>query len=130
MPVRIAGISMSPTYADKSFNFVNRLAFKWSAPKRGDVVAFRFSDLRMRPIYMKRIIGLPGETIEIRYGVVFINGKPLDEPYVKDRYPWQVPPRVLADNEYFAIGDNRGMPASFHSFGVKDSNLILGKVLW
>lgn len=130
MPVRISGISMEPTYHDRSFNFVNRLAFAWSRPQRGDVVALRFSDLRMRPVYMKRIIGLPGETIEIRDGIVFIGDKPLTEPYVKNRAAWEIPPRTLTNGEYYVIGDNRGMPSSQHYFGVKDSKQILGKVLW
>jgi signal peptidase I len=130
LPVRISGISMEPTYHDRSFNFVNRLSFAWSKPKRGDIVALRFSDVRVRPVYMKRIIGLPGEKLEIRSGVVFIDGRPLDEPYVKERELWDVPVRVLGGDEYFVIGDNRGMPAKFHYFGVKDSKEILGKVLW
>ena len=130
MPVRISGISMEPTYHDRGFNFVNRLAFARARPQRGDVVALRFSELRVRPIYMKRIIGLPGERIEIRNGVVFIDDQPLDEPYVKEREPWNVPSRVLNSEEYFVIGDNRGMPSSGHYFGAKDSKQILGKVLW
>ena len=130
MPVRISGISMEPTYHNGGFNFVNRLAFARARPQRGDVVALRFSELRVRPVYMKRIIALPGETIEIRDGIVFIDEEPLAEPYVKNRAPWRIPARTLADNEYFVIGDNRGMASSDHVFGVKDSKQILGKVLW
>ena len=130
MPVRISGISMEPTYHDRGFNFVNCFAFARARPQRGDVVALRFSELRVRPVYMKRIIGLPGETIEIRDGIVFIDDEPLAEPYVKNREPWQIPARTLADDEYFVIGDNRGMASSGHYFGVKDSKQILGKVLW
>jgi signal peptidase I len=132
-PVRIVGISMEPTYRDKgiaSFNFVNRLAYRWSRPKRGDVVALRFSEMRIRPIYMKRIIALPGETVDIRDGIVFIDEAPLDEPYVKSRWRWNIPPRTLGTDEYFLIGDNRGMRPRDHSFGVKTADEILGKALW
>lgn len=130
LPVRISGISMEPAYHDGSFNFVNLLAFKRSKPRRGDVVALRFSDFRVRPVYMKRIIGLPNEAVEVRFGVVLIDGQPLDEPYVKARHPWNIPKRVLGGEEYFVVGDNRGMPSRLHYFGVKDSKQILGKVLW
>src|SRR5437879_2651827 len=85
VPVRITGISMEPTYHDRRINFVNRLAYVWSKPKRGDVVAIKTTGLHI--MYLKRIVALPGETISIKKGIVMINGQPLNEPYVKKREP-------------------------------------------
>ena len=79
---------------------------------------------------LKRIIALPGETVAITDGVVFINGQPLDEPYVKKRDAWQLKPVKLADDELFLIGDNRGMDQRFHEFGRTEAKRIVGKVLW
>src|ERR1700690_4367674 len=81
LPARIEGISMLPTYQDRSVNFVNRLAYRWHEPQRGDVVGIRLAGPHV--MYMKRIIGLPGETIAFVEGRVLINGEVLDEPYEK-----------------------------------------------
>ena len=88
LPVRISGISMEPTYDDGTVNLVNRFSYYWKQPARGDVVAIRTSGSHI--MFLKRIIGLPGETIAIEEGVVLINGKPLDEPYLLNRQPWDV----------------------------------------
>src|SRR5579863_8844781 len=75
-PVRVDGISMLPTYQDGSINFCNRLAYLWHEPRRGDVVTVRLAGLRV--MYMKRIVGLPGETISFSHGRILINGVPLN----------------------------------------------------
>jgi signal peptidase I len=146
LPVRIVGISMEPTYRSDTINFINRLAYAFGKPHRGDVVAVRYSNApsdasmhmtMLRRIFagpsvllLKRIVALPGETIAITNGIVYINGNPLDEPYVKARARWQLRPITLADNEYFLIGDNRGMDQHEHEFGRAEANRIVGKVLW
>ena len=134
LPVRISGGSMEPTYHNGGVNAINRLAYVWSKPKRGDVVGVRYS----RPhgfssphvMLLKRIIGLPGETVAITDGMVLINDLPLDEPYVKNCEAWQLKPVKLADDEYFLIGDNRGMDQRYHEFGRTEFKHIVGKVLW
>lgn len=146
LPVRIVGISMEPTYRSDTINFINRMAYVFGKPHRGDVVAVRYSSappgtgVRMTTLrrvfagpsvmLLKRIVALPGETIAITNGMVYINGKPLDEPYVKARARWQLQPITLAGNEYFLIGDNRGMDQREHEFGRAEANRIVGKVLW
>jgi signal peptidase I len=128
LPVRITGISMEPTCHDKNFTLVSRLAFKWDVPKRGDIVAIQTSGTHI--MYMKRIVGMPGESISIKGGVVQINSEPLDEPYVKYRQPWQLKEMKLGDDEYLVIGDNRGMAMEQHEFGRAYRNQIVGKALW
>jgi signal peptidase I len=128
LPARITGCSMEPTYHDGKVHFINRLAFVRQKPQRGDVVAVRFSGRSV--MLLKRVIGLPGERIAIKDGVVFINGDPLDEPYVKFREPWQLSERKIGDDEYYVIGDNRGMEMANHVFGAAQADRIIGRALW
>lgn len=129
VPVRISGISMEPTYHDHGINLVNRLAYLFREPRRGDVVAVGTAGGR-HIMYCKRIIALPGETIAIRRGTVFINDQRLDEPYVKSRDAWEVPPVKLGSDEVFVIGDNRGMDQNLHVFGNVERRKIIGPMLW
>ncbi len=128
LPVRVSGGSMEPTYRDASIHVVNRLAYVFRQPQRGDAVAVRITGEHV--MYLKRIVGLPGETVTIKNGVVHINGQPLNEPYVADRDPWDVAPRTLKPDEYFVIGDNRGMDQRGHIFGRAERERLVGKVLW
>ena len=128
VPVRIKGVSMEPTCHDGGFNFVNRPAYLLRAPRRGDVVAVGTTGWSI--LYCKRIVALPGETIAIRKGTLFIDGRPLAEPYVKNREPWEVTPVQLAGHEYFVIGDNRGMDQDSHVFGRVERRKLLGPILW
>ena len=128
-PVRITGISMEPTYRDGRINFVNRLAYAWSKPKRGDVVAIKTTGMHI--MYMKRIVGLPGETISIKKGIVLVNSQPLNEPYVVvKREPWNEPSVRLGPDEYLVIGDNRATDRITHEHGTVSARKIAGKILW
>jgi len=118
---------MLPTYRDRSLNFVNHLAYLRHEPQRGDVVAIRLSG--KHAMYMKRIIGLPGETVEFADGHVLINGKILEEPYRKFPCDWNRAPVTLSPTQYFVVGDNRSMPQNYHTFGECERERILGKVL-
>jgi len=127
LPIRIQGISMYPTYKEGRINFVNRLAYRFHEPRRGDIVSIRFSGYHV--MLMKRIIGLPGESIAFHAGKTWINGQPLDEPYVKTRWNWEQPPRRLGPDEYYVVGDNRSMPQEDHTQGGAARDRIVGKVL-
>ena len=128
VPVRISGVSMEPTYHDGGLNLINRPLYLLREPRRGDVVAVGTTGWHI--MYCKRIIALPGETLAIRRGTVFINGQPLDEPYVKARDPWEVAPVQLSGDEVFVIGDNRGMDQELHVFGKVERRKLLGPMLW
>jgi signal peptidase I len=130
LPIRVTGISMLPTYKDRSVNFVNRLAYRWHSPKRGDVVSIRLAEAaEINLTFMKRIVGLPGETVAFSNGCVLINGQPLDEPYLKFPCDWNRPPVRLTAGECFVVGDNRSMPSEDHWFGKVTLTRIIGKVL-
>lgn len=129
VPFRIEGSSMEPTYRHGAVNFANRLVYLVRRPRRGDVVAIR-TTAGPHVMYLKRVIGLPGERIGIRDGTVFVNGAPLDEPYVQNRRRWQRPEIQLAADEYYVMGDNRRMRMEDQEFGRCKASLIVGKVLF
>lgn len=128
LPVRTYGDSMLPTYASESFHLVNRAAYSWREPARGDVVALRLAGWRV--VYVKRIVALPGERVAIRSGVVLVNQRPLEEPYVTRREPWNMSEVSLGRDEYFVIGDNRGMRMTDHEFGKVRRERIAGPLLF
>jgi len=127
VPIRVQGGSMLPTYRSNGVNFVNRLSYLFHEPQRGDVVAIRTTSIEI--MFMKRIVGLPGESVGFHNGRVVINGRMLDEPYVKYPSFWEHAPRTLGPNEYYCVGDNRSMPQSDHTEGMAERERIVGKVL-
>ncbi len=127
-PVFVSGQSMEPTYDDHSFTFINRLSPLVSSPDRGEIVAVKIAGKKL--MFLKRIIGLPGETIAIEDGQVIINDEPLNEPYLIDPEPWEYDPIRLEKNEYFIIGDNRRQPMEQHVFGRVSLDRIVGSPIW
>ena len=119
---------MTPTYRNGTVNFVNRISYSTAKPKRGDVVAIRMPGEKF--LLLKRIIGLPGEDVAIRRGVVTINRAPLDEPYVLSNRHWNSSETHLSDDEYFVIGDNRTMDQRWHDYGMHKREDIIGKVIF
>ena len=129
IPIRAQGISMQPTYEPGSFHFVNRLAFVRRAPARGEVVGIRLAGAGV--MYVKRIVGLPGERVRIEGGRVLVNDAALDEPYVRHRrVNWSLPETELGADEYFVVGDNRGMPIGLHELGKVRRERIVGRVVF
>jgi len=122
MPVKILGESMTPTYQDGTRHFLNRMAYWSEKPQRGDVVGMRAPD---GDLYIKRIVGLPGDLIEIEGGVILINGEPLPDP-MQAPVPHHVKPIWLDETEYFVIGDNRYITV----FGPIVRKQILGKIVF
>jgi len=128
IPIRTEGSSMLPTYTPDRLHFVNRLAYGAGGPARGDIVAIKMAGPHV--LYVKRIVGLPGERVAIAGGQVQINGTPLTEPYVRHRRPWDVEEVILGQREYFVVGDNRGMSVGDHDFGRVEIDRILGRVVF
>jgi len=104
--------SMEPTIMTHSRIFGNRLAYLNSSPERGDIVIFKFPD-NEKELFIKRVIGLPGDTVEMRDGLIYINGSDtaLDEPYVKERPYGDYGPVTVPEGAYFMMGDNRNNSA-------------------
>ncbi len=123
LPIAVVGTSMTPTYMDGDSNFVNRWPYSLHAPQRRDVVAVRVNP---KTLYLKRIMGLPGETVSVRAGRLYINGKRLEEPYAYSRVGLRFGEVKLGPNEYFIIGDNRPVTV----LGVIKRDQIVGKVVF
>ena len=125
LPIRVVGNSMVPTYHNGRINFINRLAFRWHGPKRGDVVAVRLDKSRL--VLLKRVVGLPGERIAVRAGRMVVNGRTLDEPYANvSGSPPSQDEIVLGPDEYFVIGDNRDIS----DYGTVHRHEVIGKVVF
>lgn len=128
IPVRAEGISMLPTLQSGSLHLVSRISYSYGKPSRGDIIAIRLAGPHV--LYVKRVIALPGERIQFVQGQVYVDGVPLNEPYVRNRRTWDVPEVQLSPREYFVVGDNRGMRAADHDFGRVDVSRIVGKLLF
>jgi signal peptidase I len=127
----VDGRSMAPTFQDGDRIIVSRLNFMFEEPTRGDIIVFN-SMRASEPTTMliKRLIGLPGDTIKIAENQVYVNGAPLDEPYINEPCQCGDLERTLGANEYFVLGDNRNHSTDSRSFGVVTQDHIVGKVLF
>jgi signal peptidase I len=125
--VRVDGFSMNPTLQDGEYILVNKLAYKTGAPTRGDIVVFVFP-LNPQEDLIKRVIGLPGEIINVQNGIVQVNGVPLDEPYIAaaPAYDgeWAVP-----EGQLFVLGDNRNDSRDSHQWGLLPVDNVIGKAV-
>jgi signal peptidase I len=114
---------------DKVVTF--RLAYLFSSPKRGDIVVFQAPDIPEED-YIKRVIGLPGETVEVREGFVYIDGEPLTEDYLKEPMTGEYGPFVVPEGHYFMMGDNRNisLDARYWENKYVAKNKIRGKAIF
>ena len=126
--VRHDGFSMGTTLPDQSYLLADRLAYKQQGPQRGDIIIFEFPvdpDVDL----IKRVIGLPGDTIAVKDGIVRVNSTPLEEPYLTEppayNGEWVVP-----KDQYFVLGDNRNDSRDFHQWGFLPRENIIAKVVW
>lgn len=105
-PGQVSGFSMKPRIEPDEFVLINALAYRLGAPARGDIVAFRHE--RSAPtVYLKRVIGLPGDRISIAGGTVSVNGTALDEPYVRFRDRRSAREVTVPSDAFYVLGDNR-----------------------
>lgn len=129
-PAWTDGVSMEPTVHDGRLYFINLLAYRTGEPQRFDVVAVsQRGDNGKKFMYLKRILGRPGERIEFRGGTLIVDGVPREEPYVEFGGDWVMDETELADDEYFVAGDNRNQPMRFHMVGTTKRRYIVGKLL-
>ncbi|MHC1763717.1 MAG: signal peptidase I [Verrucomicrobiia bacterium] len=123
-PVIVRGASMSPSWCDGQLAWLNKLTYQLRPPRRGDVVIVWTG----KELLHKRIVGLPGEVVAVRDGVVYVNGTLLPEPYVQIRASWNVKEGKLGPNSYFVAGDNRSLPQRDCVLAVVTRDRLLGTV--
>ncbi len=125
--IRVDGQSMEPTLDTGQLVMVNKLAYRWGQPAIGDIVVFYFPRDPDQE-YIKRLIGLPGDQVKIEQGTVYVDGQPLNEPYlaVRPNYTgsWTVP-----EGQVFVLGDNRNNSSDSHRWGTVPLDYIVGKAL-
>jgi len=125
-PYVISSGSMEPTLRSGDRILVNRLASRYAAPARGDIVVFAYPKNPART-FVKRVIGLEGETVELRDNQVFINGRLLNEPYLhQGDYP-PFGPQTVPAGSVFVLGDNRRESGDSRDWGLLPKSYIVGK---
>jgi signal peptidase I len=140
-PHQVNGASMYPTYEDKEYLLTDKISYKTGEPERGDVVVFKAPPAAQCPEgtgcdFIKRIIGLPGETVEIKDGTYYINGVKLSETYLPAWMPTRPGaatangPLRIPEGQYFVSGDNRNHSSDSRSWGPVPKELIVGKVFF
>jgi signal peptidase I len=130
-PVKVEGTSMMPGLADQERIFINKFAYRLGAIERGDVVVFRYPGDPSKN-YIKRIVGMPGDRIEIVRGVVMVNGSRLDEPYVPAgfRDERSMSELTVPPGSYFVLGDHRNLSSDSRDFGMVEQEAIFGKAVF
>lgn len=123
---RVEGFSMEPNFHDGQFLLVNKLEYMLNPPQRGDVIVFRFPNNPERD-FIKRVIGLPHDRIEIVNGRILINGQALPETYPLNPGSYTYGPVIVGADEYFVLGDNRNNSSDSHSWGMLPVKNIIGK---
>ncbi len=147
---RVEGASMNPTLQDHELILVNKLVYlgveakrlgrllpwvdgdegeRWRPfrpPQRGDVIVFH-SSIPPYDDFVKRVIGVPGDTVALNEGTVYVNGTPLDEPYVINSFPERRNPIVIGEGQYYVLGDNRGRSDDSRRWGTVSEEDIVGK---
>ena len=125
--VRVDGFSMRPTLDDGEFVLVSKLNYKLSNVQRGDIIVFHYP-MDPEQELIKRVIGLPGDRIEVDKGIVYVNGQALEEPYIAAppaySSQWNVP-----EDRLFVLGDNRNDSSDSHSWGFLPFENVVGKAV-
>src|ERR1700723_1386593 len=130
-PVKVEGTSMAPLLTDQERIFINKFVYRFEDIHRGDVVVFWYPLDRSKS-FIKRVIGLPGETVDIRHGLLYVNGQLIPEPYVPPQYTDVTdfgPGKVPKDNS-FVMGDHRISSNDSRVFGPVASQFIYGRAVF
>lgn len=136
-PFIVSGLSMAPSFASGDYLIVDEISYRFSEPQRGDIVVFKLKNKDYNEYLIKRIIGLPGETVVIKDGKVIIKNEENKDGYIlKENY---LPEERLTNgeleesvplNSYFVLGDNRGVSYDSRLFGFIEKDKLTGKVLF
>jgi signal peptidase I len=130
-PVKVEGTSMEPVLMDQERIFVNRFIYQYADIIRGDVVVFRYPR-DVNKSFIKRVLAVPGDEIEIRAGMIYLNGRRLDEPYVPPKFldNRSYPRTIVPPGRYFVLGDHRNSSNDSRNWGFVEKRLIYGKAFF
>jgi signal peptidase I len=132
-PVKVEGTSMMPSLIDQERIFINKFIYRFNLADihRGDMVVFWFPGDPTKS-YIKRIIGVPGDTVEVAQGTVMVNGNALAESYVPEEYRDHIsmPRRTVRTDEFFVLGDHRSSSNDSRTWGMVPRHFIYGKAVF
>jgi signal peptidase I len=130
-PVRVEGTSMMPSLVNEERIFINKFVYRFSSIERGDTVVFQFPRDTSKS-YIKRVVGMPGDTVLIDHGTVIVNGTTLDEPYVpqENRDETSYPAIKVEPDCYYVLGDHRNSSNDSRSWGTVKRGFIYGKAVF
>jgi signal peptidase I len=132
-PVKVEGTSMMPALTDQERIFINKFTYRFGSGniERGDLVVFWFPLDRSKS-YIKRVIALPGDTVRIDSGTVYVNGTQLDESYVPNEYRDRVSLSLVTvpSDNYFVLGDHRSSSNDSRAWGTVERKYIYGKAVF
>lgn len=130
----IPSSSMLPTLQINDRVIIDQTAYRTQSPQRKDIVVFQPTETlkkqNFKEAFIQRVIGLPGETVEVKNGSVYINRKPVKENYIRERPQYRWGPVVVPMKSYLVLGDNRNNSYDGHFWGFVPRNLIVGKIVW
>jgi signal peptidase I len=126
--IRVDGASMEPTLFNGELVIVNKLAYRLGVPARGDIIVFHYPRDPSQE-FIKRVVGLPGDQVNITDGHIYVNGQRLEEPYIS------ISPNYLGnwsvlENQLFVLGDNRNNSLDSHNWGTVPMDYVIGKALF
>ncbi|KKT28581.1 MAG: Signal peptidase I [Candidatus Giovannonibacteria bacterium GW2011_GWC2_44_9] len=130
-PFIVSGASMEPNFHDGEYLIIDELTYALRKPERGEVIVFRYP-LNPSEFFIKRIVGLPGETVEIKNSKIFINGDVVSESFISADIAKKTLPNLktnLDENEYFVLGDNRPKSSDSRFWGALPKDKIMGRAL-
>ena len=122
---RVEGQSMEPNLHNNERLIIEKVTYRFRDPRRGDIVVLRRANRTSEPL-IKRVIGVPGDTVSIQAGTVYINGQSLDEPYLNQQTWGDMSPRLVPEEHVFVLGDNRRASNDSRAFGVVAYDDIVG----
>ena len=125
---RVVGTSMEPNLHTGQYLIVDKVSYRLAPPQRGDVIVFE-PPVSAEGDYVKRVIGLPGELVEIRNGQVLVNNQLVNEPYWVRPGSYSMDARRVGPDELFVLGDNRNLSSDSHSWGMLPMDKVVGKAL-
>jgi signal peptidase I len=123
---QVSGWSMFPTLKNGERVLVNKLAYRFGQPATGQIIVFQ-SPVIPSEDWIKRVIGVPGDTVAIRHGTVYIDGRRLREPYVKNNYSYNYAPVKIPPGYLFVLGDNRPYSYDSRYFGLLKESRVVGE---